>query len=51
MPKELEAKLKAEAERRWPGDEEHQDRYVYGTLAKLKKESKAHAERKRNSRH
>ena len=36
MPKELEAKLKAEARRKFPGDQERQDRYVYGTLQKLK---------------
>lgn len=32
MPKELEAKLRAEAERKFPGDQERQDRYVYGAL-------------------
>lgn len=38
MPKALEAKLKAEAERKFPGDETRQNAYVYGTLRKLKKE-------------
>lgn len=37
MPKRLEAKLKAEAARKYPGDRERQDRYVYGTLAKVEK--------------
>lgn len=37
MPIELERRLKAEAAKRWPKDQERQDRYVYGTLTKLKK--------------
>lgn len=37
MPAALEAKLKAEARRKFPNDKERQDRYVYGTLSKLKK--------------
>ena len=36
MPKAVEQKLKAEAEKKFPGDQDRQDRYVYGTLAKLK---------------
>lgn len=36
MPKELERRLKAEAGKKFPGDQERQDRYVYGTLTKLK---------------
>lgn len=37
MPKELERRLKAEAAKKFPKDKEHQDRYVYSTLQKLKK--------------
>jgi len=32
MPKELEKKLKRQARKKFPGDKERQDRYVYGTL-------------------
>lgn len=34
MPKELEEKLKREARKKFPGDKERQDAYVYGTLRK-----------------
>lgn len=34
MPKELERKLRAEAEQKFPNDKERQDKYVYGTLRK-----------------
>ena len=34
MPKELEKILKREAAKKFPGDKEKQDRYVYGTLRK-----------------
>jgi hypothetical protein len=34
MPKALEQKLKREAEKKFPKDEERQDAYVYGTLRK-----------------
>ena len=34
MPKKLEKELKAEARKKFPGDEERQDKYVYGTLRK-----------------
>lgn len=34
MPKALERKLKAEARKKFPGNEERQDKYVYGTLRK-----------------
>jgi hypothetical protein len=37
MPKELEDKLKREAEAKFPGNQKRQDAYVYGTLQKLKK--------------
>lgn len=37
MPVELERRLKAEAVKKFPKDQERQDRYVYGTLQKLKK--------------
>lgn len=35
MPKEVEAKLREEAKRKFPDDKERQDAYVYGTLRKL----------------
>ena len=34
MPKALERKLKAEARKKFPGNEERQDKYVYGALRK-----------------
>lgn len=34
MPKALEQKLKREASKKFPGDEERRDAYVYGTLRK-----------------
>ena len=34
MPKKLEKELKAEARKKFPGDKERQDKYVYGTLRK-----------------
>ena len=34
MPAALERKLKAEASKKFPGNEERQDAYVYGTLRK-----------------
>jgi hypothetical protein len=34
MPAELEAKLRREARKKFPGDREKQDAYVYGTLRK-----------------
>lgn len=37
LPAELERRLKAEARKKFPKDKERQDRYVYGTLNKLKK--------------
>lgn len=36
MPKMVEAKLKREAAQKFPNDKERQDRYVYGTLNKMK---------------
>lgn len=35
MPKKLERKLKREARKKFPGDKERQDAYVYGTMNKL----------------
>lgn len=32
MPKQAERRLRREAQRKFPGDREQQDRYVYGTL-------------------
>jgi hypothetical protein len=40
VPAELERRLKREAEKKFPGDKERQDRYVYGTMNRLKKEGK-----------
>lgn len=40
MPAELEKRLKREAAKKFPGDSERQDRYVYGTLNRLKSEGK-----------
>jgi len=34
MPKKMERKLKAEARKKFPGNKERQDKYVYGTLRK-----------------
>lgn len=34
MPVEMERRLRTEAQQKFPGDEERQDRYVYGTLRK-----------------
>lgn len=35
MPKKVERALKKEAKRKFPGDKERQDAYVYGTMNKL----------------
>jgi hypothetical protein len=34
MPKALERQLKRKAAKKFPGDKERQDKYVYGTLRK-----------------
>lgn len=34
MPKKLERELKTQARRKFPGNKERQDKYVYGTLRK-----------------
>ena len=34
MPKKLEKDLKREAKKKFPGNKERQDAYVYGTLRK-----------------
>lgn len=36
MPKELEERLKQEADKHEDWDQEHKDKYVYGTLQTLK---------------
>jgi len=36
MPRELEERLKQEADKHADWDQEHKDRYVYGTLQKYK---------------
>jgi len=58
MPVKLERELKATARKKFPGDEERQDAYTYGTLRdtgwkpsrerKLKKPSEIAKERKSN---
>lgn len=37
MPKKLHEELKKEAKKKFPGDKERQDAYVYGTLNKVKR--------------
>lgn len=37
MPKELHDKLKREASKKFPKDKERRDKYVYGTMNKIKK--------------
>ena len=34
MPKKMEKALKKQAKKKFPGDKERQDRYVFGTLRK-----------------
>jgi hypothetical protein len=34
MPKKMEEALKREARKKFPGNKERQDKYVYGTLRK-----------------
>jgi hypothetical protein len=34
MPTKVEAKLREEAEKKFPGDKPRQDRYIYGTMRK-----------------
>jgi len=34
MPVKMEKELKKEAKKKFPGDKEKQDKYVYGTLRK-----------------
>ena len=35
MPTKIEATLRAEAEKKFPGDKNRQDAYIYGTMRKL----------------
>lgn len=35
MPKQLEKRLRQEAVKKFPGDKERQDAYVYGTLRRV----------------
>lgn len=42
MPKEIEDKLKKEAEQKFPGDKRRQDAYVYGALREIEKGQKEH---------
>jgi len=34
MPEKMERELKAEASKKFPGNQKRQDRYVYGTMRK-----------------
>ena len=43
LPKALEDRLKREAAKKFPGDKDRQNRYVYGTLDRLKREGKIHS--------
>jgi len=49
MPKALEQKLKQEAKKKFPKDEERQDAYVYGTLRKTGWTPSTQKHRKRHS--
>ena len=40
MPKALENKLKKEASKKFPGDKERRNKYVFGTLNRLAEEGK-----------
>jgi hypothetical protein len=46
VPEKLERKLRAEAERKFPGNKERQDEYVYATMTKLQEEGRIPAWRK-----
>lgn len=35
MPTKVEAKLREEAKKKFPGDKERQNAYIFGTLRKL----------------
>ena len=35
MPTKIEATLRAEAEKKFPGDKNRQDAYIYGTMRRL----------------
>ena len=32
MPEEMERELRKTAKKKWPGDKENQDKYVYGAM-------------------
>jgi hypothetical protein len=49
MPAKLERKLKEEARKKFPKDEERQDAYVYGTLRKTGWIPSTQKHRKRHS--
>lgn len=35
MPKQVEASLRKEAEKKFPGDKQRQNAYIFGTMRKL----------------
>jgi len=35
MPKQVEEKLRKEAQRKFPGDKKRQNAYIFGTLRKI----------------
>lgn len=47
MPKELEDKLKKEAEKKFPGDKPRQDHYVYGGIENIKKKQRRRKRRRK----
>jgi len=53
MPKALERKLKATARKKFPGNKERQDRYVYGTMRETgwRPEREKHHTRKSGRKH
>lgn len=46
MPKELEKQLEKEAKKKFPGDTERQNHYIYGALANYEKK-KNHRKKRR----
>jgi hypothetical protein len=40
MPRLIKKKLQTTAKKKFPGDKERQNAYVYGTLAKIEKSKK-----------
>lgn len=47
MPKEIEDKLKREAQKKYPNDKEAQNRYIYGTLNKIEQDKSYRKKRRK----